>query len=588
MKHDDLDLCAWTEERLELFLDGELSGSENLRFQTHLKECDECAAYWADDEAIAEALLLTVAPDLESHAPFLDDPNFAQGVLDRGEKRPITHHSSSVVVVGRSPFFWSSISALAASILTTVVGLGYFKAEVSPNEVTVAEAPVIRKAHVGFTQGQVEVRRSDNGPWGPVTPKTELFGQVDLRTQADSRLLVRLTDGGGQVLLAENSKLRIAVFPSADAKRLTLELDEGRLSCDLGDVRFRAGTMGLDFSGSEASFDLTSGEGDIDNEIDARLAVTRGYVVACADIGAEKKITEGQVYAVKDGMLLAFDRLQETDSVQLVHRRNRPRSPRKWDVDETLWTDFSADSHRAREIRSISSEQISSWLSGLVKQGFIDLVDPGAATRQMYEQARESGSKVLSLIRPMMKAEKIPLRRRGLVALAGVLRGEEAAAFLRRACSDSSLSVRTAAVFCLSRFSASYGAHFAAMCEKEKNLTLKLSTAFLAAHAGEKRGLDELVAMYSEETSHFLRLQVVQLVARVERPLAGRAEFLTSVIERCKSWRDREIFGAAMRGLSKTKESALARKPLKILLDMDGVGQRMKTLVRQTLQSLKP
>ena len=52
--------CDSFRERIELFLDGELTGSENLGFLTHLKECDDCAGWWSDEQIISEALLLMV------------------------------------------------------------------------------------------------------------------------------------------------------------------------------------------------------------------------------------------------------------------------------------------------------------------------------------------------------------------------------------------------------------------------------------------------------------------------------------------------------------------------------------------------
>src|SRR5262249_31676165 len=52
--------CTFVRERLELFLDGELQGSENLAFVTHLRECDECASYWAGDELSGRGLMLGV------------------------------------------------------------------------------------------------------------------------------------------------------------------------------------------------------------------------------------------------------------------------------------------------------------------------------------------------------------------------------------------------------------------------------------------------------------------------------------------------------------------------------------------------
>ena len=82
------DDCTFLNERLELFLDGELSGSENLRFLTHLKECEHCAASWADDEAVSEAILVAVGPDVAAETPALGAAETPGVVQDAASARP--------------------------------------------------------------------------------------------------------------------------------------------------------------------------------------------------------------------------------------------------------------------------------------------------------------------------------------------------------------------------------------------------------------------------------------------------------------------------------------------------------------------
>ena len=208
MTHDNFDICAWTEERLELFLDGELSGSENLRFQTHIKECESCAAYWADDEALSEALLMAVAPDLSADELQERDPSFAEHVLEDRE-RPITHHSSSVVFVGRSSLLWSGISAAAASIITAFVCIGLMNNDGDPVADAVIASNQVAGAEVGFALGRVSMRPVNGDAWLPVTGAARIEAGYDFRTAADSRLQIRLDGDRGQLLLAENSSVRI-------------------------------------------------------------------------------------------------------------------------------------------------------------------------------------------------------------------------------------------------------------------------------------------------------------------------------------------------------------------------------------------
>ncbi|MFT7617272.1 MAG: hypothetical protein ACI97A_000907 [Planctomycetota bacterium] len=578
------DFCAWTEERLELFLDGELSGSENLRFQTHLKECDSCAAYWADDEALCEALLITVAPDIEFRAPLLPNPDFVQNVLDHSDDRPITHHSSSVVVVGRNPFLWSAVSAMAASIVTVFACFGMLKKQSDEDSNFPLVVQVIESgAQIGFSQGQVQMRPTAGGPWRPVTASTKLMSGVDLKTGSDSRLLVHLDSEFGQILLAENSALRIAAFPNADSSTLEMELDAGRLSCDLGDVNLQAGTLGLDLNGSNASFDMTRGENGVIDSIDARLAVTRGYVTACADIGAEKKIEKGQVFAVQNGLLLAFDLLPNLDG-GLVNRRRERSTLRDFDVPPVK---IETSQRRLTRHERITSEKIEEWLVQIALDGEMKLVDPDEATRDLFGRMRCSGSRALELIRPMMAKEKNPLCRKGLVALVGAMRSERAAEFLKSACEDPALNVRGAAVYCLSRFDDRFSDHFAKMCQSETDRHLKMSTAFLAAQDGEAAGYKELMGLYESSKLNLWRGHVVDVILDIGHDFEGRKQFLVGVIHSCAIAKDWGTLSDAVRGLVETGDVESAKKSLRALLQGSKLGSKMSALVEFQLKAIE-
>ena len=40
-------MCSWTQERLDFYLEGELPAAEVGRLETHLKSCDACETVWA-------------------------------------------------------------------------------------------------------------------------------------------------------------------------------------------------------------------------------------------------------------------------------------------------------------------------------------------------------------------------------------------------------------------------------------------------------------------------------------------------------------------------------------------------------------
>ncbi len=584
MDSGNSDLCAWTEERLELFLDGELSGSENLRFQTHLKECDECAAYWADDEAISEALLVAVAPEIGADAGQNSDPDFVKRVLDERSERPITHHSSSVVVVGRNPFFWSTISAVAASLITAFLCFGLINKDIrtTPQEVASVQHA---GAQVGFSQGHVLMRPIGASDWQTVADGARLVGRVDLKTDADSRLLVRLEGSDGQFLLGEKSELRIESLPTSASSKIEMELDAGRLSCDFGDVMFLAGTLGIDINGRNASFDLTRGDENVVHTIDARLTVTRGQLVACADIGAERTIKEGGIFAVKDGLLLEYDRLHDVENVHLTRGATRRRSSSFLDVEPPA-EHSGLTASQSRELSS-SSEQLDSWLRAVVGRGYLNLAEPDSVTSQLFKCMRLSGNEGLEIIRLKFANELDPLRRRALGGLAGAIHTDAAIEFLRLASNDPALTVRKAAVFGLSRSRNDLSQLFLSICLKENDRSLRLSAAFLAAMGGQQRGFDEMIAIYRNTKSTFWRDQIVQLAARVEHGFNGRASFFVDVIRNFSANESREVLVTALDALQASGQGDLARRAVHSLLTNSKFDRRTAAFISKRAQALR-
>ena len=127
------DDCTFLNERLELFLDGELSGSENLRFLTHLKECEHCAASWADDEAVSEAILVAVAPDVAAETPAADVAAAPSVVQDASSSRP-----------SRAGWWRFAATALAASLVTAFLAVGFLGAnEDAPGVPSLARVSVV-------------------------------------------------------------------------------------------------------------------------------------------------------------------------------------------------------------------------------------------------------------------------------------------------------------------------------------------------------------------------------------------------------------------------------------------------------------
>ena len=559
--------CDWLCERLELFLDGELSGSENLHFQTHLKECEDCAAYWADDEVLAQALLTSYAVDLTPSADWPSDSEWLPEVARVGDERPITHHSSTIVFDGRGRLLVAGLSALAASLLTAVAFLTFLKdggdTATKPAQET-AFLPVSSAG--GIVHGEVFLRDEEDESWRPCLSAEEILqnGRV-LKTAVDARLLIR--DQGMAVLVEENTLLRI--HSVGDGERLDLSLDSGRLSCDFENHDFVVVAQGLELNGRDGAFDLRSGSRELGDDLDSRVAVTRGALNARADVGAMRSLATKDVYVVKDGILVAFDMLSAMTEAEEVRLASSSRA-NGWAHFEK----FSAppEGHLGHDLGASDvvigpRVALKAWLKKIKETGTFNLVDPDQTTLRMYEQGRSWDRQALPLIEDLYD-EVSALERRALLGLVGALASNDRAQkFLESASFEEELAVRKTAVFCLSRFHGkNLGLHFLKVSRRENDVDLRISAAYLAARFGEGEGLTVMIDIFAETQKDYWRCQIVGLIGRLKLGDPSRLRF----------------FAQVMAG-SAAKESSALRKTLRSAVRRAGFESHL----RNSLAALK-
>ncbi|MCB1281766.1 MAG: zf-HC2 domain-containing protein, partial [Salinibacterium sp.] len=132
--------CGFAQERFELYLDGALQGPDLYALQRHLRDCDRCADFVAEDVAAADALLITLAPLAESAPATVRDG------------RPITHHSGEIIFVRRRPLVWAlGLTAAAGLVVAFSLVPVAFDPGVSPSSALAAQDPVSPDELLGYS-----------------------------------------------------------------------------------------------------------------------------------------------------------------------------------------------------------------------------------------------------------------------------------------------------------------------------------------------------------------------------------------------------------------------------------------------------
>ncbi|MCB9832205.1 MAG: zf-HC2 domain-containing protein [Planctomycetes bacterium] len=571
------DLCEWFRERLELFLDGELSGSESFRFQQHLKECEDCARHWAGDEVVAEELLLALAPELDP-GQLLPRDEHRPRIPRVGEERPVGHHSTTVVVERGRHLVPTLLAGLAAALLL-VFGLrnGQGTRQPAPGRALA----VVESRPAGtriYPQGQVELRAA-GGDWRPLVAADEIVAGVEIRARRDSLVLVDLGTGD-HFVLGENSTGRLDGLDGV----LRIELDGGHFSCDLRGRGLELRSLGLELAGDDLACDLRA-ERDGAREDGLRVSVIRGSVVARAELGGCRRLDEGDVYGLRDGMLVAFDRPEgEVGEARLAVKSRIDLGVRLEEAPTDMvggragLVGLPLGSVRAR---------IERWLDRVVADGGLNIVDPDRASRAMMEQVASRGDEALSEIEALFAEAGPPLARRALLGLVSSIPGAGARDFLIAAARDSDLRVRKASLLILSRRGeAELGSHFVAVMKREQDSDLRLSAAFLAAALGEGEGFEEMCRIHDQAPSVDWRQTVVQLVTRLEVGHAGREDFLHRALAEIDGSAGLAIFDGLVRALEAEGDPVRLERALRRLLGRQDLVPALRNAIECTLDSL--
>jgi hypothetical protein len=173
--------CRKCRERLERFLDNELSGAERVALEQHLAVCPECRSQ--AEELKALGLLLQDRPQVEP------EPGFTENFNDRFWHEVKRRRRMQSIEPGRGffAFGWNRalVTAAAAMLLVAVGFVGYRSLHtiVGPTPVAMPEEAVVREPEPPKASGEViEPRRQ-----AKVEARPEVEAESKKSTAAESR-----------------------------------------------------------------------------------------------------------------------------------------------------------------------------------------------------------------------------------------------------------------------------------------------------------------------------------------------------------------------------------------------------------------
>jgi hypothetical protein len=474
-----------------LFLDGELTGSENLGFLTHLKECDDCAGWWSDEQTISEALLLADLPSDQSHAVITDD-------LEASASR-----SSAFSLWQRQ-----ALIAAAASILTFVCTIPFWtpsKDAVAPVEVSDSSAGL----SVAMANGPLRIRL-DGEDWRELHEGEIL--QAGCRIESPSETLAVLDVGGRGSLLLEPGT-SIDVFDvDLELGRVTVELHQGKVKLESGELRIcgMVGDVGFSLWNSTVIAAAEVSDADV-------FVVQRGNL-------AVKKADGSQV------VLHAGDALGQDGNVHsaggqiagLLARLSR-ESRRANDLSARLQESIDANGTLQSELALLQTqliedrvrrdalelplsvdEIVSAYLTSVSRMNNVSVVRPDGFALGVADELRDRGLEGVLALQSAFRSTLDVKEQMAVCIALGCLGGQGAIDLLRDISLQSSDSIRRAAVLALERQDDStLGEHFLAVHRIEGSSALGIRCLQAAAQHGAPQGVLGLLALVRDQDSPY-------------------------------------------------------------------------------------
>ncbi|MEZ6194160.1 MAG: zf-HC2 domain-containing protein [Planctomycetota bacterium] len=583
------DACTFVRERTELFLDGELTGSENLFFTTHLKECEDCAGVWSDDESLATALLLAFGREPLAPVERLFSATGPRTLPARSEFDRRRDTDRRPPRVRRN---WLRPAAgVAAAGLIAMAGwaVGRSGAAEAPGAPIVSPPLAAMESPAPAGPIAFSHRRGEDAPWRPVGREEALAvgdqiwaSEGEVAFEAAPRVSIALGD---------DAVARVTARPDASgAGELGLSLGFGRLSVDAAgrpvEVVLAATTLRGDDAAFVASADL----------LGERLVVLRGRLSA--------RLADGEVHALRAGEAVEFDRDGGLRALTANPRGGEGELRAELAAAQERLSSLLEDLREARLANARLHDRVAELESGVhpdlegpievLIERYLVIVDQTNSVRLEHpapialataEKLAEYGPDIVGVLYERVALEETRMRRRALVGLLALVDLPGTRAALERLCFEVHEEVREAALFCLAlRDDPDLGPHFVTMARVEKVERIRLRAALHAARAGEDEGARVMASLYAEEGDGRLRTLIPRVISRLEGELPSADRFLRCLLLDRGS--DHEAMAFAIRGLV-DRADVDAIEVLREFSEREDVGADLREQAREAIRRLE-
>lgn len=573
------DWCTFVKERMELFLDGELYGSENLAFVTHLKECEDCASHWAADEDISRRLMVTFG-EKESREPV---PATGPG------PRPIFFDD-----VPRKRTTVLRRVAMIASLSAASLLAGWFVGRTSLSE---SEAPSMKTtpivavaARTGASVrpiGVDSVRSLDRGD--------RVDAGAEITAPSDSELVLAVEDRG-RISVGPDSVLRVAEpHPGDDC---AIEVISGRVDLDFTGGGFSVKALGWSISAYDAAATILVHEIAANGAPERAVVMERGRATVegpngTVSLGAGQKIDllTGRVMDRRSGEIDAVELSATQRLVAELESRVTAKDLEIENLEKTV-ARLEEEIKRARAevvARSASEEMpesiVREYLDTVELANHVEIDPPNGFARSAMIRLSAFGPEVVGVLDGFLVREAKTTNRIALLGLVAGVGGAEATEILKRASFDAVADVRYAAMSLLTKIEdLGLADHFMTVHQNEQRGALKSYAAYGAARLGNETGLNALFATFYDEKGYCERMHSLTLILKLDRDPAVRA-FMHRVL---RDWRPGDGATALRIIVRKIGEmnDIEAMPLLRDLTERQGLPSEVKRVVDDVIEKL--
>lgn len=574
------DWCTFVKERMELFLDGELYGSENLAFVTHLKECEDCAAHWAADEDISRRLMVTFG-EKESREPV-----------------PATGPGPRPIVFDDAPRQKSSVLrrvAMIASLSAASLLLGWFVGRTSPSDaelLSTKTAPIVAvvAARTGASVrpiGVDSVRSLDRGD--------RVDSGTEITAPGDSELVLAVEDRG-RISVGPDSVLRIREpHPGDDC---AVEVISGRVDLDFTGGGFSVKALGWSIAAYDAAATIFVHEIAANGAPERAVVMERGRATlegpnGTVSLGAGQKIDllTGRVMDRRSGEI---DAVELSATQRLVTELESRLTAKDLEIEnlENTVARLEEEIKRARAeviAGSVSEEMpesiIREYLDTVELANHVEIDPPNGFARSAMIRLSAFGPEVVGVLDGFLVRETKTTNRIALLGLVAGVGGAEATEVLKRASFDAVADVRYAAMSLLTKIEdLGLAEHFMTVHRNEQRGALKSYAAYGAARLGNETGLNALFATFYDEKGYCERMHSLTLILKLDRDPAVRA-FMHRVL---RDWRPGDGATALRIIVRKIGEmnDIEAMPLLRDLTERQGLPSEVKRVVDDVIEKL--